>query len=116
MSARSTKTKPGSHTNWKKLSKSDDSDIDYSDIPQTDESFWQNAELWIPSPKIPLSVRFDKDVVEYFKNEGKGYQSRMNAVLKSYVYRDRQLNSKSDKNTTRLKARLKNDEKARAHR
>ena len=62
-----------------------ESKIDYSDIPQTDEKFWADAAVLMPGPKIHLSVRLDKDVVGWFKRQGPGYQTRMNAVLRSYV-------------------------------
>jgi uncharacterized protein (DUF4415 family) len=74
-----------SKTNLVKLRKKVDSDIDYRDIPATDEKFWKDAEVVMPMHKIHISVRFDEDVVDYFKREGKGYQSRMNAVLRAYV-------------------------------
>ena len=59
-------------------------DIDYSDIPELDESFWNNAVLVYPGKKERLTVRFDADVVQWFKKQGKGYQTRMNTVLKSF--------------------------------
>ncbi|WP_428357512.1 BrnA antitoxin family protein [Methyloprofundus sp.] len=59
-------------------------DIDFSDIPELDESFWSNAVLVHPGKKERLTVRFDADVVQWFKQQGKGYQTRMNAVLKSF--------------------------------
>lgn len=61
-----------------------DKDIDYSDIPELDDAFWNNAVLTHPSKKERITVRFDTEVVEWFKKQGKGYQTRMNTVLKSY--------------------------------
>jgi len=60
-------------------------DIDYSDIPELDEAFFRNAKLVEPSPKEQVTMRIDADVLEWFKARGKGYQTRMNAVLKAYV-------------------------------
>jgi uncharacterized protein (DUF4415 family) len=40
-----------------------------------------------PPPKQPISLRVDTDVLEWFKTQGPRYQSRMNAVLRSYVSR-----------------------------
>jgi uncharacterized protein (DUF4415 family) len=60
-------------------------DIDYSDIPELDEAFFRNAKLVEPSPKEQITMRIDADVLEWFKARGKGYQTRMNAVLKAYV-------------------------------
>jgi uncharacterized protein (DUF4415 family) len=86
MSAKSTKTKSHrSRTDWERLRQMSDRDIDYSDIPETDEKFWANAAVLMPQPKTHLSVRLDEDVVEWFKRQGPGYQTRMNAVLRSYV-------------------------------
>ncbi len=63
----------------------DDSEIDYSDIPELDEKFFQNAEIRMPEPKEAVSLRIDKDVLEWFKEKGKGYQTRINAVLRTYM-------------------------------
>ena len=78
-------TKYTSKTDWKRLDRMDDSEIDYSDIPETDEDFWKNAKLVVPVQKAKISIRLDKDILEWFKAEGKGYQTKINAVLRSYV-------------------------------
>jgi len=62
------------------------SEIDYSDIPELNDRFWKNAKLAMPAQKKQLTVRFDEDVIEWFKKQGKGYQSHMNAILKAYVH------------------------------
>ena len=59
--------------------------IDTSDIPELDASFWEKAELVKPLTKQAISLRVDSDVLDWFKSQGKGYQSLMNAVLRSYV-------------------------------
>lgn len=46
---------------------------------------WAHAEIGIPEPKQQLTVRFDADVVDWFKAQGRGYQTRMNAVLRRFV-------------------------------
>jgi uncharacterized protein (DUF4415 family) len=49
------------------------------------EGFWKTARVVHPDgPKERLTVRFDRDVVRWFKAGGRGYQTRMNAVLRSY--------------------------------
>jgi uncharacterized protein (DUF4415 family) len=66
-----------------------DEDIDTSDIPDMgdNDEFWENATVgWPPPRKVHLSVRLDSDVVDYFKRGGRGYQSRINAVLRTYVH------------------------------
>lgn len=74
-----------SRTDWKRIKDMSDEDIDYSDCPPLGEDFWKHAKLIMPVPKVSLGVRFDSDVVKWFKRQGPGYQSRMNAVLKTYI-------------------------------
>jgi uncharacterized protein (DUF4415 family) len=63
-----------------------DKDIDYSDIPETDADFWANAELIEPDRTQHVTLRVKKSVLDHFRAEGKrGYQTRINAVLESYV-------------------------------
>ncbi len=62
-----------------------DDEINISDIPELDEHFWENAKLIRPIAKQAISLRVDSDVLQWFKARGKGYQSLMNAVLRSYV-------------------------------
>jgi len=69
----------------KKLKELPDSDIDYSDIPETDAKFWNEAIVEYPTKKIHLSIRLDEDIVEWFRRFGKGYQTKINAVLRSYI-------------------------------
>jgi uncharacterized protein (DUF4415 family) len=45
---------------------------------------WSKAEVDIPGPKQPVALRLDADVVDWFRSSGKGYQTRINAVLRSY--------------------------------
>lgn len=69
----------------KRLKKMKDEEIDYSDIPPLDESFFDKATVVLPQPKDRITLRLDHDIVKFFKSFGKGYQTRMNAVLKAYV-------------------------------
>jgi uncharacterized protein (DUF4415 family) len=62
-----------------------DEEIDYSDIPELDEEFWQNARLVMPETKERITLRVDKEVIDFFRSGGQGYQTRMNAVLRAYV-------------------------------
>lgn len=73
----------------KALAKKPDSEIDYSDIPPLDEAFWARAA---PNPffkpvKMHASVRIDSDVLTWLKSQGKGYQTRMNAILREAMLR-----------------------------
>lgn len=55
--------------------------------PSLGPDAWANAELVLPKtkPKQQLTLRIDQDVVDWFRAQGEGYQSRMNAVLRAYV-------------------------------
>lgn len=62
-----------------------DEDIDFSDIPELDADWFRRAKVVFPESKERLTVRFDRDIVAYFRRAGPGYQTRMNAVLRAYV-------------------------------
>ncbi|MDQ2929369.1 MAG: BrnA antitoxin family protein [Gemmatimonadota bacterium] len=51
------------------------------------KDFWDDAVPVLPAAKIPISLRVDADVLEFFRETGPRYQSRMNAVLRSYMER-----------------------------
>jgi uncharacterized protein (DUF4415 family) len=68
-----------------KLRRKDDKSINYADSPATTKEFWKNAGVFMPQHKVPVSLRLDEDIINYFKEEGSGYQSRINAVLKAYI-------------------------------
>jgi uncharacterized protein (DUF4415 family) len=61
-----------------------DRQIDYSDSPPLDAKFFREAILW-PGPKKQVTLRLDPDVLSFFRKQGKGYQSTINAVLRRYV-------------------------------
>ncbi len=67
-----------------------DESIDTSDIPERGEEFWRDAKvgLFYRPVKQQMTLRVDADVLDWFKRqapEGKGYQTRMNRVLRDYV-------------------------------
>ena len=72
-------------TNFKLLRTMPDASIDFGDIPRLDKSFWKTARLTMPEPKDRLTIRVDHDVVEWLKKRGPGYQTRINAILRSYM-------------------------------
>jgi uncharacterized protein (DUF4415 family) len=61
-----------------------DKDIDYSDIPKLSADFFKNAIVW-PGPKQQITLRIDPDVLKFFRKQGRGYQSTINAVLRKYM-------------------------------
>jgi uncharacterized protein (DUF4415 family) len=62
-----------------------DDDIDYSDIPELDDEFWKNAVVVMPEKTEQITLRVKSSVLEAYKATGKGYQTRMNAVLESFA-------------------------------
>ena len=49
------------------------------------DDFWHGARVVTPVTKQAISIRLDEDVIEWFRATGPKYQTRMNAVLRSYV-------------------------------
>jgi len=74
-----------SQTDWSKIDRLSDKEIDTSDIPSLDNEFFKNAELHMPTRKQSITVRLDSDVLEWYKNQGKGYQTKINAILRTYM-------------------------------
>ncbi len=77
-------------TDWARLDATTDAEIaeqvrrNPDDVEFTDEML--AAARWVmPEKKVPISFRVDPDVLAFFKLEGNGYQSRMNAVLRGYM-------------------------------
>jgi uncharacterized protein (DUF4415 family) len=68
----------------KALSELPDNAIDYSDIPPLSDEFWQSAALnpFYKPTKTSTTVRVDSDVLAWLKSQGKGYQTRINAILR----------------------------------
>ena len=61
-----------------------DDQIDTSDAPFRPDAVWVKA-VDFPHAKKLISLRIDEDVIEFFKHTGTRYQTRINAVLRSYV-------------------------------
>jgi uncharacterized protein (DUF4415 family) len=59
-----------------------DSDIDYSDIPPLDKSFLKKATVPWPPVKKQLTIRIDADILAWLRAQGKGYQTRINRILR----------------------------------
>jgi len=58
-----------------------------ADSPEAEslgEDFWRQAEVVMPGTKKAISLRVDADVLDWFRSQGSGYLTRMNAVLRSY--------------------------------
>lgn len=69
-----------SRTDWDRLA----AEGDHEGEPEIDVD-WTRTEVVLPESKKMISLRLDPDVLEFFKAQGKGYQTRMNAVLRAYM-------------------------------
>ena len=72
--------------------------IDFSDIPPLDDAFWKNAvrnPFYRPT-KTTTTVRLDSDVLLWLKRQGKGYQTRLNAILREAMLRSLEAVSTQD--------------------
>ena len=85
-----------SHKRLEEIQNIPDSAIDTSDIPELDDDFWQTAKMIVPIPKKSISIRLDGDVLDWFKGQGKGYQSMINNVLRTYVNHKQNNTSQDD--------------------
>lgn len=61
----------------------DKAPIDYSDIPELGDEFFSKATTAWPPAKKQLTVRIDEDVLEWLRSTGKGYQTRINHILRA---------------------------------
>ena len=72
-------------TDWVRVEAEDAAGID---PPYDEDDFevdWSSARLVVPEAKGAVSLRLDADILVFFKAQGKGYQTRMNAVLRAYM-------------------------------
>jgi len=78
-----------SKTDWAKAAAMTDADLEASIAADPDEAGmvvdWAKASVDMPQPKAVLNMRVDRDVLDFFRRGGRGYQTKINAVLRSYV-------------------------------
>ena len=77
-----------SQTDWARVDKMEDADVDFSENPPLGDDFWAEAVRW-PGPKKQITLRLDPDVLDYFRKQGRGYQTAINSVLRQYVQAQR---------------------------
>lgn len=87
MSQNSTSNK--SQTDWDKLDNLTDDEIDFSDMEEITPELFAQAIVrrgLKPMPKKEqITLRVDSDVLRWFKSQGKGYQTRINDLLRAYM-------------------------------
>jgi uncharacterized protein (DUF4415 family) len=78
-----------SRSDWAKSASKTEAEIEESIAADPDEAGmlvdWDKASVEMPQRKAPLNIRVDREVLDYFRGTGRGYQTRINAVLRSYV-------------------------------
>jgi uncharacterized protein (DUF4415 family) len=76
-------------TDWRKVDAMSDTELDGIIASDDDERDfapdWTRAKLVMPESKLSVNLRLDREIVEFFKGQGRGHISRMQAVLKAYV-------------------------------
>ena len=86
-------SKKKSETDLARLEAMLDEDIDYSDIPPLREDFFREATWWKPVEKKTVTIRLDSDVLDWLKKGGKGYQTRVNKILRAIMEHQRDKNA-----------------------
>ena len=76
-------------TDWKRLRSLSDREIRNAidkdpEVRPTDASFWKKAKVVLPQPKQTITMRLDADLLKWLRRQ-KGYQTRINAVLRTYM-------------------------------
>jgi len=77
-----------SQTDWARLDAMQDEEIDFSDIPEVTPEMFAKAIVrrgLKPRTKSQLTLRLDSDVIDWFKQQGRGWQTQMNALLRAYM-------------------------------
>jgi uncharacterized protein (DUF4415 family) len=80
-------------SNWERAAAMTEEEIEAAIASDPDEAGmivdWSKGTMVLPEPKAVLNMRVDRDILDYFKHQGKGYQSRINAVLRTFVEHQR---------------------------
>lgn len=75
-----------SQTDWARVDALTEEELEASiDFEEEGEIDWDKVYVEMPQLKKQMTIRFDEDVIEWFRAQGAGYQTRMNQVLRSYV-------------------------------
>ena len=83
-----------SQTDWARLDAMQDAEIDLSDVPEITPEMFAKAVVKhglkpVPTKKL-LTLRVDDDVLAWFKSQGRGYQTRINTLLRAYMDANRE--------------------------
>lgn len=78
-----------SETDWERINAMTNEEIDFSDNPKVSPEMFARGilrkNLKPVSRKSQLTLRIDQDVIEFFKSQGRGYQTKINQLLRAYM-------------------------------
>jgi uncharacterized protein (DUF4415 family) len=82
-------TSKKSKTDWARVDSMTDDEIDYSDIPPITDEMWSKG-VWrkglkTSSTSSQETLAIDRDIIEFFKTQGRDYQTRINQLLRAYM-------------------------------
>jgi uncharacterized protein (DUF4415 family) len=98
-------------TNWRRVDALTDAEIkraveaDADAAPILDSDWFAKARVSMPPTKELISIRIDKDLLDYFRELGPGYQTRINAVLRAFVEHESALRAAGGSAQLRVAAR-----------
>lgn len=73
-----------SNTDWQRLSRQNDNEIDYSDIPETDDKFWEKADIIFPHKQVDFTLKLDEDLASWLKSMGQNSNQAVNNIIRAY--------------------------------
>jgi uncharacterized protein (DUF4415 family) len=110
---------PKGNTDWARLDAMTEEEIEANalsdpDAPPLSDDFWKDAIVIVREPKRPVQLRLDPDVLLWFKSQGPGYQTRINAVLRSYMNAQESRTAQESKAEYKTKGEASKGKKRRA--
>ena len=102
-------------TDWKRFDALTDREIedaiasDPDVAPLLDEEWFRTAKWVMPERKVPVSMRIDREVLDWFRSAGRGYLSRMHAVLRAYVQAQSKSKPRKQSKTAKNRNQRKSD-------
>jgi len=75
---------PSNKTDWTKLKNMSETEIDYSDIQETNYDYWDNAEIVLPHKKVEIKLQIDEDIANWINQFGDKSNIAVNNLLRSY--------------------------------
>ncbi len=95
-----------SKTDWERLDALEDDDIDFSECCELTEEMFANAVarkgLKPVCRKKQVTLRLDADILSWFRSQGRGYQTKINSLLRAYITAQKKHSEKAAANTERI--------------